>query len=43
MSRMLKYPLTHVELKLVAWTGRVITVLAVAAIALFGTIALASS
>lgn len=39
---MVKYPLTPAELKVVAWTGRVITLLAVAMIALLGTIALAS-
>ena len=42
MSGMVKYPLTRVEMKVVAWTGSMITLLAIAAIALFGTIALAS-
>ena len=40
---MVKYPLTPVEMKVVAWTGRVITLLAVATIALLATIALVSS
>ncbi|MGB2987024.1 MAG: hypothetical protein WBE26_14220 [Phycisphaerae bacterium] len=40
---MVQYPLTPVETKVVAWTGRVITVLAVATIALLGTIAFVSS
>ena len=40
---MLKYPLTSVEMKLVAWTGGVITLLGTAVIALLGTMALASS
>ena len=43
MSFTVKYPLSSVEMKLVAWTGSVITLLAIAAIALLGTIALASS
>lgn len=40
---MVKYPLTATEMKLVAWTGSVITVLAIATIALLGATALVSS
>ncbi len=39
---MIIYPLTPVEAKVVAWTGRLITTLAVVVIALLGTIALAA-
>ena len=38
---MINYPLTPAEAKVVRWAGRVITVLAVVAIALLGTIAFA--
>ena len=40
---MVNYPLTRAEATVVRWTGRVMTVLAVATIALLGTMALASS
>lgn len=40
---MVNYPLTPVETKVVAWTGRVIVVLAVTTIVLLGTVALTSS
>ena len=43
MTLMIKYPLTTVETKIVAWTGRAITVLGVATMALLGTIVLVSS
>lgn len=39
---MISYPLTSGEAKVVRWTGRVITTLAIATIVLLGTIALAS-
>ncbi len=40
---MINYPLAPEEAKLVRWTGRVITTLAVVVIALLGTIALAAT
>ncbi len=40
---MVNYPLTSAERKLVAWTGSVITILAMATIALIGAIAAAST
>jgi hypothetical protein len=36
------YPLSPAELKVVSWTGRVITTLAMITIALLGTIAFAT-
>ncbi len=38
---MIRYPLTSRETKVVKWMGRVMTVLAVATIALIGTLAFA--
>jgi len=38
---MINYPLTSTEARVVSWTGRAITVLAVVTILLLGTLALA--
>ena len=40
---MINYPLSPVEKTVVQWSGRVITLLALTAIALFGAITVASS